>query len=231
MASERGFHMLGLTRGNFYAHPSLLAFVRDLGKRVEKEKLDYLAIGDMSMPAGGPFMGSHGSHQSGLDVDIWFRLLPKQINLATRENAEVIVLVDKPDEVGRSLNTNWDKTKQVWQKILKMAASDPKVNRIFVNPAIKKYFCENFKQASDFLWTSKLRAWWGHHEHFHVRLACPHDSGECIEQQKPEGNGCDENLNWWWSQDYALETQKRQSKKSFVLPEMPAACKRLLELN
>src|SRR5262245_4181427 len=54
------------------------------------------------------------------------------------------------------------------------AAQDPAVARIFVNPAIKKAMCR--EAEADRSWLSKVRPWWGHDEHFHVRIACPPDS-------------------------------------------------------
>ena len=55
--------------------------------------------------------------------------------------------------------------------MLEVAASDPVVDRIFVNPVIKRELCTHEPPGS--LWLRKLRPWWGHHDHFHVRLRCP----------------------------------------------------------
>ena len=34
-------------------------------------------VGDMAQPRGGPLPFGHASHQTGLDVDIWFTLTPR----------------------------------------------------------------------------------------------------------------------------------------------------------
>ena len=42
-------------------------------------------------------------------------------------------------------------------------------------------------------WLRKVRPWWGHHDHFHVRLPCPADSPLCEAQAAlPQGDGCGE---------------------------------------
>ena len=51
---------------------------------------------------------------------------------------------------------------------------------IFVNAAIKKALCE--KHAGE-PWMSKVRPWWGHDYHFHVRLRCPEGHSACENQR------------------------------------------------
>jgi len=63
-----------------------------------------------------------------------------------------------------------------YTEVVKTAAEDPSVTRIFVNAAIKKEMCS--EAGTDRRWLAKVRPWWGHSEHFHVRLACP-DYREC----------------------------------------------------
>ena len=55
--------------------------------------------------------------------------------------------------------------------------------RIFVNAAIKKALCR--EAGSDRGWLAKVRPWWGHDYHFHVRISCPADSAHCEPQQPP----------------------------------------------
>ena len=54
--------------------------------------------------------------------------------------------------------------------IIRFAAEEPQVTLIFVNAAIKKALCE--KHAGE-PWMNKVRPWWGHDYHFHVRIRCP----------------------------------------------------------
>ena len=50
--------------------------------------------------------------------------------------------------------------------VLRDAAREPAVQRIFVNAAIKKALCREAK--GDRAWLSKIRPWWGHDYHFHI---------------------------------------------------------------
>src|SRR6202043_3766668 len=78
--------------------------------------------------------------------------------------------------------------------LLRLAAGDARVDRIFVNPAIKRALCEQ----PDHAWLHKIRPWYGHDEHFHVRLSCPADSPDCEEQRPvPAGDGCGAELASW----------------------------------
>ena len=74
------------------------------------------------------------------------------------------------------------------------------MNRIFVSPPIRRYMCREFPRAS---WLYRLRPWWGHEDHFHVRLMCPADSPFCREQDPldPSDSGCGAELDWWFSPD------------------------------
>ncbi|MGR3490706.1 MAG: penicillin-insensitive murein endopeptidase, partial [Shimia sp.] len=43
----------------------------------------------------------------------------------------------------------------------------------------------------------KIRPWWGHHYHFHVRLECPPGYDGCTKQAAiPAGDGCAEAQGW-----------------------------------
>ena len=73
------------------------------------------------------------------------------------------------------------------------------MTRIFVNAAIKKAMCR--EAGSDRDWLAKVRPWWGHAEHFHVRIACPPDSPECKPQPPvPAGDGCGHELDYWFKE-------------------------------
>ena len=62
-----------------------------------------------------------------------------------------------------------DKWTPLHTKLIKRAASYPEVDRIFVHPAIKKVLCE--QAGEDRVWLAKVRSWWNHYYHFHVRIA------------------------------------------------------------
>lgn len=103
--------------------------------------------------------------------------------------------LDVVDHNGFKVNENWS---SVHVKMIKMVVSDSRVARIFVHPAIKQHLCEQATQNKN--WLQKVRPWWGHSSHMHVRLNCPDGDIYCQDQvQPPKGDGCDD-LSWWRAQ-------------------------------
>jgi penicillin-insensitive murein endopeptidase len=114
-----------------------------------------------------------------------------------------------------------------YMEVVKTVAEDPRVTRIFVNAAIKKAMCN--EAGTDRAWLAKVRPWWGHSEHFHVRLACPNDP-ECKGQPVPKGNGCGHALDSWFRPSILHPPPKVPSKPKspLTLAKMPAACRALV---
>jgi penicillin-insensitive murein endopeptidase len=82
-------------------------------------------------------------------------------------------------------------------KLIKRAASYPQVSRIFVHPAIKKVLCQ--QAGKDRAWLAKVRPWWNHYYHFHVRLTCPPEAEGCENQKPVSGDdGCGAELDNWF---------------------------------
>ncbi len=126
-------------------------------------------------------LGGHASHQVGLDADIWLTPMPdRELTRVEREQmmATMIVREDRKDV-----------DPKVWTpahvNLIKAAAKDPHVTRIFVNPAIKKALCRD--AGSDRQWLNKVQPWYGHDWHFHVRLDCPPDDKDCKPQPPRAG--------------------------------------------
>ena len=212
---QRGFRVMKPERRRNFGHPRLVEFVEQLGTRLTELELEPLGVGDLGQPRGGPAPNGHASHQNGLDVDLWFSPAPA----ATAEQHPVVDLeLQKP-------NQYW--TPRV-PKLLELAARDVRVDRIFVNAVIKKELCEHTE--GDKSWLSKLRPWWGHYEHFHVRLACPSESPECQAQPPiPAGDGCGE-LEWWLSPESSKDRSKggeTYSKRVGATPKLPTTCKKV----
>lgn len=193
-----------------YGQPEMISYISKLGKEVSAIDRTII-IGDLSSPRGGPApitSSLHQSHQTGLDVDIWLRSAKKS------ENAHKIKQVYMLDKSGNNIN------KQYWSdaevEILARAASFTEVDRIFVNSAIKKELC---RKHSGEEWMHKIRAWWGHSEHFHVRLKCPQNNSDCkMQNPVPDGDGCGEELSWWFSDEAKFGTAKPAPRKYPVLP-------------
>ncbi|WP_245759604.1 penicillin-insensitive murein endopeptidase [Poseidonocella sedimentorum] len=180
-----------LSRNRNWGHPELIEFVKDLSAKAARQPgWEGLYVGDLSQPRGGPMLTGHASHQIGLDADIWM-LPPKRLDLTAAER-EQISSISLRRAAGAYTNGNW--TPQ-HHEVLKAAASDPRVARIFVFPGAKVRMCND--ETGDRDWLRKIRPWWGHHYHFHVRLSCPEGLEGCVDQAPPPaGDGCADAQTW-----------------------------------
>lgn len=219
-----------LSRNRNWGHPLLVKYVERLA--IDARQLDGwpgLLVGDMAQPMGGPMLTGHASHQIGLDADIWLKPMPpKELTREERENisADSMLGDDKLTINGK-----------VWTpghvKLLRRASLYPEVARIFVHPVIKKALCE--AAGEDRGWLGKVRPWWGHHYHFHVRLTCPAGSAGCVNQPPLAGDdGCGAELDNW----FKLLTRPPappdpnqkppKPKPPLTLADLPADCAKLI---
>jgi len=219
------WQVMRLSRNRNWGHPHLIAFLERLAEHGKKVGWNGLLVGDMSQPRGGPMLTGHTSHQVGLDADIWLTPMPDR-KLAREErefmSATQMVAADRLD-VDPNVWTH-ERT-----KLLRAAAKDPEVERIFVNAAIKKAMCR--ESPKDRSWLSKVRPWWGHDYHFHVRIHCPSDSPECKPQPPaPTGDGCND-LDYWFK-DSVLHPRPPlippKPKPPLTLANLPPACRQLV---
>ena len=180
-----------LSRNRNWAQPVTIDFVQDLSRfAATLEGWEGIYVGDMSQPRGGPMLSGHASHQSGLDADIWM-LPPDRLNLTEAER-ESISSISMRRAQGAYTNDSWTSQHEA---LLRAAASDPRVARIFVFPGAKVAMCNSATGDRD--WLRKIRPWWGHHYHFHVRLNCPEGDTACIDQPPPPpGDGCEDADGW-----------------------------------
>ncbi len=180
-----------LSRNRNWAQPETVDFVQDLSRFAATQPgWAGLYVGDMSQPRGGPMLTGHRSHQTGLDADIWM-LPPKRLDLTPNER-ENISSISMRRSSGAFTNSRWTPQHEA---ILRAAASDPRVARIFVFPGAKVAMCNS--ATGDRSWLNKIRPWWGHHYHFHVRLNCPAGNTGCTDQAPPPpGDGCAEAQGW-----------------------------------
>ena len=180
-----------LSRNRNWGHPDVVDFVQDLSRKAAQQPgWKGLYIGDISQPRGGPMLSGHRSHQIGLDVDIWM-LPPDRLNLSPNQR-ENISSVSLRRANGAYVNSSWTRAHH---EIIKAAAKDKRVARIFVFPGAKVQMCNDEKGNKS--WLLKVRPWYGHHYHFLVRLACPKGARGCVDQDPPPaGNGCGDAQKW-----------------------------------
>ncbi|MDH3601813.1 MAG: penicillin-insensitive murein endopeptidase [Candidatus Tectomicrobia bacterium] len=215
-----GFRTMRRHRGRFFGHPALVRYIQELGRQVAEKNGGVLNISDLGQARGGPIPSGHRSHQTGLDVDIWFWLTDdvEPLAAATRETVSAPSMLTAD---AQGLNP------QVWTSrqihLLQTAAGFAAVERIFVNPHIKQALCKHFAGAA---WLRKIRPWWGHDAHFHVRLRCPNGNPSCVKQAPPpSGDGCDATLAWW----FTAEAQTPPKKDTEEEIKLPAACQAILD--
>ncbi|MFV2051346.1 penicillin-insensitive murein endopeptidase [Aliiroseovarius sp. YM-037] len=179
-----------LSRNRNWAHPETVAFVQRLSRAAANAGWNGLYVGDLSQPRGGPMLTGHRSHQVGLDADIWLRpAMDLNLSVQQRENLSSISM---RRQNGAFVNGNWTRTHH---EIIRAAASDPAVARIFIFPGAKVQMCND--ETGDRRWLRKVRPWYGHHYHFHVRLACPRGASGCVDQNPPPpGDGCAVAQQW-----------------------------------
>src|SRR5262249_4351354 len=114
-------------------------------------------------------------------------------------------------------------------RLVELFASDARVDRLFVHPILKRALCKS--ALGDRGWLRHVRPWWGHHDHFHVRLACPKDSPLCEPQPVlPPGDGCAD-LDWWFkptAQEERDKGQKEYGARVGTAPVLPPSCSALI---
>jgi penicillin-insensitive murein endopeptidase len=222
------WQVMRLSRNRNWAHPDMVALLERLSLKVHKDAgWPGILIGDIGQPRGGPTFTGHASHQVGLDADIW--LTPMPDHLLSREEREemsaTMVVRDDRLDVDPNVFTPGHLA------LIRDAALEPSVQRIFVNAAIKKALCRDAR--GDRGWLSKVRPWWGHDYHFHIRMKCPPGSSECKSQpDQPAGEGCSAaDLAYWFTDSVIHPAPPKEPPKpshGITMAALPAACKAVL---
>ena len=204
-------------RNRFWGHPGLIAVIERIAANLPAG-WPGLLVGDIGQPRGGPMVTGHASHQIGLDADIWLTPMPEQrLSLADRDNlpAKSIVAADGND-VDRTI---WGPQ---YRQLIEAVARTPELARMFVNPAIKRALCR--EAGSDRAWLAKVRPWWGHDDHFHIRLNCPPGQTQCEPQAPvPPGDGCGKELDWWFT-DAGRHPKPSPPAPPLLVSQLPPEC-------
>lgn len=215
-----------LSRNRNWGHPDMVRLLERLSRDAAADGWRGLLIGDISQPRGGPMLTGHASHQIGLDADVWFTPMPeRRFTLAERENVSAVSMLKDG-----SLHVDDRRWTRAHEAVLRHAAKAPNVERILVHPGIKKKLCDTV--GGDRSWLSKVRPFWGHHYHFHIRIGCPAGSAGCKGQAPPpRGDGCDKSLDWWFTEEPwrpAKGPEKPKARDVMKLSDLPSACRAVL---
>ncbi len=223
------WQVMRLSRNRNWGHPDLIALLERVAIKAQKTAgWPGLLVGDMSQPRGGPMFTGHASHQIGLDADIWLTPMPnRQFSREEREETSAVMMVRK-DRLDIDPST-WTPTHLT---VIRAAAQEPQVERIFVNAAIKKALCREAK--GDRSWLSKVRPMYGHDYHFHIRMKCPPGSANCEAQTPPaDGEGCSAGDLAYWFSDAVLHPKPPpvppKPKPPLTLANLPSECRQVLQ--
>jgi penicillin-insensitive murein endopeptidase len=218
-----GYQVIRSQRERYYAHPDTVNFIQILAKQTYQDLNSILLIGDLSLPQGGRFSSGHSSHQTGLDIDIWLRLTKEPLSKQELAKPKAVSVVHV-----KQFELNQKRWSDEHFQLVKLAAQQEKVARIFVHPVIKHQLCQS-AQPDNRNWLRKVRPWWGHHSHIHVRLNCPEGDVSCQAQAAPPaGDGCGYELTSWWPKpkDKTEVATKLTKKKKAKVP--PSQCLAML---
>ena len=222
------WQVMRLSRNRYWAHPDMVALVERLSAKVHRDAgWPGILVGDMSQPRGGPMFTGHASHQVGLDADIWLTPMPnRRLSREEREEMSAVMMV-RDDRL--------DVDPKVWTPghltLIRDAAQEPSVQRIFVNAAIKKALCR--EAQGDRGWLAKIRPMYGHDYHFHIRIKCPPGSTECESQPEPsDGEGCSAADLAYWFKDEVIHpkppAEPEKPKPPMTMAQLPSACRQVL---
>lgn len=216
-----GWQAMRPSRDRRWGTPELVEYIAELARASAQDGWPGILVGDMGQPRGGPMKSGHASHQIGLDVDIWLQPMPDHTLSATeRENLSAISVLKQGTR-----DIDPARFSEAERLLIYRAAQLPGVARIFVAPGIKKSMCTTKWRDPGFL--SRIRPWYGHDDHFHVRLACPAGAPDCVDQDPvPPGDGCGEELDYWFTE---APYQPSPPSQPLTMADLPRACQGVLD--
>jgi penicillin-insensitive murein endopeptidase len=226
-----------LSRNRHWAHPELITTVKRLSRDGKRVGWNGLLVGDLTQPRGGPMLSDHASHQAGLDADIWLTPMPdRRLTRKEREQLSATSMLGRNSKGQRS-NQKLDKKRftKAHAGIIRTAARYPNVERIFVHPTIKRELCNQYPKRPK--WLRKIRAQFGHHYHFHVRIGCPAGSSKCKKQAAVPSMGCDKaTMDYWFKVAYGPRRKPKPGKKpakpskkrQITMKHLPSQCRAVL---
>ena len=225
-----GYQVANIFRGRNFAHDQLLEVFEPAMKSIYDSHKKYFYVGDFSLSRGGPTRTGHSSHQNGLDVDIFFETVSKAYDEQSNTRKWFVSFI-KEGAVNKLIWT------AAHDELVSTFARDVRVDRIFINKTFKRYFCENkerLKLSDDHL--KKIRPWYGHDDHIHVRVKCPKNSKSCVAQAPiDESATCGKDLEWWFTEEATYEKSAYSKtiediKTAYLkkLDALPEACKKVI---
>jgi penicillin-insensitive murein endopeptidase len=220
-----------LSRNRNWGHPKLIALIERLAEdAAAKDGWPGLLVGDLSQPRGGPMLTGHNSHQVGLDADIWLTPMPeRRLSYDEREAMPAQSMLGKD-----GVHADPEVFTPYHAALIRRAASYPEVERIFIHPGIKKAMCD--ETSVDRRHFYKVRPYFGHHYHMHVRITCPPGSPGCQGQAAPaHDDGCGKDLDDWLArmkkppkpEPPVAQAKPQKAPRPITLDDLPGECSRV----
>lgn len=229
------WQVMRLSRNRYWGHPMLIDWLLRFSSEARDVGWRGLLVGDISQPRGGPMLTGHVSHQTGLDVDLWLNEMPDRVlSPLARERTSARSMLHRGSNGRLSSSRIGSEFTPSHFRMIRLAARYPEVDRIFVHPVIKRELCRMEESVLDRSWLYKVRPYWGHHYHMHIRLSCPSDSPNCRPQDTPRSSdGCGFELIRWLrrvspKQGVPVSPKKRVKRRDLRLSELPDACRGVL---
>ena len=215
-----------VSRNRRWGHPAMISLIERLSRDAAQDGWPGLLLGDISQPRGGPMTTGHASHQIGLDADVWFTPMPgRRLSIGEREKIGAKSLIKDG-----SLYVDDRLWTPAHAALLERAAGYDEVERILVHPGIKKKLCDTV--TGNRAWLQKIRPFWGHDSHFHIRIGCQPGSSGCKPQRDTTpGDGCDKSLAWWFTEEPWRPNKNPDAPKArdiMTMANLPAACRQVL---
>ena len=192
---------------NFWGTDELTGMVQRVARKVAAEHPGVrLTVGELSKRRGGDIHG-HGSHENGRDVDLGFYWVDED---------------GRPYEPSRFIDARRDKTAMVggkkltfdvernW-KIVEALLTDEEadLNIIVINARIRRWLLDYAREArvspdlrrrASIVMRVPARGSHPHLNHFHVRIWCPEDDGQCR----------DRGQLWEWVEEARTERARQE---------------------
>lgn len=183
-----GFKIIRPQRKAYFSTNELGYIISVMGQYTKKALPEHnMTIGDLSREKGGA-LGSHKSHQNGLDADVAL-FFDNKTFLGHFASA---VTIDKP-------HPNWMVEEQwgLYKEVVKTGLID----RIFIHRVLKKALCEQAIKSGELKQGQnsglahetlrRLIADTDHHNHFHLRVKCSKAQVRCRQMAEPVNtSGC-----------------------------------------
>lgn len=187
LGEAAGFHMIRVDRKRYFTSDEMAHVIVGLGGWLYKWLKKYdLIIGDLSSKNGGR-IGTHKSHQNGLDADIGYIFKDSDY-----KNFQYAVVKNRLNPQ-LLLEANW--------YLFKTAVSSKKVNVMFMHRKVKKALCDlairrgELKEGdrSNLAYETLRRIYpdTQHNSHFHLRVNCPAGARACFQTSlAAKSSGC-----------------------------------------